>query len=283
MAVSIGAALSEAAETLRAQEIRDPRLDAALLLGHVLQRDRAFLIAHREMELSPPELQAFHGFVSRRASGEPVQYLTHHQEFYKLDFEVTPEVLIPRPETELIVEAALKLLPPGESCEFADVGTGSGCLAISILHEHPQARAVALDISGRALRVARRNAEHHELSNRLELVLSDVFAALANDRRFDLIVSNPPYVSDAEMKTLQREVRREPANALAGGPDGLSVVRRLLLETPAHLKAAGYFIFEIGIGQAEMLRGLIDERVWKLIGIQRDLAGIPRTIVLQKK
>jgi len=282
MAVSIGAALSEAAETLREQEIRDPRLDATLLLAHLLQRDRAFLIAHREMELSPRQLEAFRGFVSRRAKGEPLQYLTKHQEFFKSDFEVTPDVLIPRPETELIVEAALKLLPSGASYEFADVGTGSGCLAISILREHPKARAVALDISARALRVARRNSEHHQVSNRLELVESNLFANLASDRRFDLIVSNPPYVSDAEMKTLPREVLREPANALAGGPDGLSVVRRLLLDAPAYLKASGYFIFEIGIGQAEVLPGLIDERAWKLIEIQRDLAGIPRTVVLQK-
>ncbi|HYW73929.1 MAG TPA: hypothetical protein VE961_23095, partial [Pyrinomonadaceae bacterium] len=121
-----------------------------------------------------------------------------------------------------------------------------------------------------------------QVSNRLELVESNLFANLASDRRFDLIVSNPPYVSDAEMKTLPREVLREPANALAGGPDGLSVVRRLLLDAPAYLKASGYFIFEIGIGQAEVLPGLIDERAWKLIEIQRDLAGIPRTVVLQK-
>jgi release factor glutamine methyltransferase len=183
----------------------------------------------------------------------------------------------------LIVEAALNLLPQAKGCHFVDVGTGSGCLAISILREHRKARAVALDISECALQVAQRNATRHDVSDRLRLAQSDLFASLANDEMFDLIVSNPPYVSDAEMKTLPPDVQREPVNALAGGPDGLSVIRRLLHDAPAHLKTAGSLIFEIGIGQEEMLRRLIDENVWRLDEVRRDLAGIPRTVILLKK
>jgi len=283
MPVSIGAALTEAAEELRSQGIIEPRLEASLLLGHVLQRDRAYLIAHNEQELRPDQLAVIRRFVDRRANGEPLQYLTNHQEFFKLDFEVTPDVLIPRPETELLVEAALDFLPPHSKLQFADLGTGSGCVAISILHERVNASATAIDRSDRALDVARRNAERHGVTNRLELVSSDLFTAVLAGGLFDLIVSNPPYVSDAEMKTLQPEVKWEPFAALAGGPDGLAIIRRLLNEGGAHLKTAGYLIFEIGLGHGERIQRLIDKGVWRLVEVRRDLAGIPRTVVLQKK
>jgi len=283
MPVSISAALTEAAEELRKHGIIEPRLDASLLLSHVLQRDRAYLIAHNEQELRPDQLAVIRSFVDRRANGEPLQYLTNHQEFFKLDFEVTPAVLIPRPETELLVEAALDVLLPNSKLQFADLGTGSGCVAISILHERVNASATAIDRSDRALDVARRNAERHGVTNRLELVRSDLFTEVLAGGLFDLIVSNPPYVSDAEMKTLQPEVKWEPVAALAGGPDGLAIIRRLLNEGGAHLKTAGYLIFEIGLGQGERIQRLIDKGVWRLVEVRRDLAGIPRTVVLQKK
>src|SRR5215471_13236721 len=236
MPVSIGAALTEAAEGLRSHGIIEPRLEASLLLGHVLRRDRAYLIAHNEQELRPDQLEVIRSFVDRRASGEPLQYLTKHQEFFKLDFEVTPDVLIPRPETELLVEAALDVLLPNSKLQFADLGTGSGCVAISILHERANASATAIDTSDRALDVARRNAERHGVTNRLQLIRSDLFTEVPAGGLFDLIVSNPPYVSDAEMKTLPPEVKWEPAAALAGGPDGLTIIRRLLNEGGAHIK-----------------------------------------------
>ena len=282
MAVSIRAALTEAAERLRTRDVAEPGLNASLLLGHVLQRDRVFLIAHAEDEVAPPQLEAFQALLSRRSDGEPLQYLTKHQEFFKLDFEVTGDVLIPRPETELLVEAALEVLPPDSELQFADLGTGSGCVAISILHERMQASATAIDISDCALAVARRNAERHGVRTRLRLVRSDLFTEVAAGELFDLIVSNPPYVSDAEMKTLQPEVKWEPAAALAGGPDGLTIIRRLLNDGRAHMRTAGYMIFEIGWGQSEKIPALIDTEVWTLVEIRRDLAGIPRTVVLQK-
>lgn len=283
MAVSIGAALTEAAERLRAHEIAEPRLEAALLLGHLLQRDRAYLIAHINEELPGDQLDAVRRFVARRADGEPLQYLTNHQEFFKLDFEVTPDVLIPRPETELIVETALTLLPHDRQSGFVDVGTGSGCVAISILHEHRKTHATAVDVSGRGLQVARRNAERHGVGDRLRLVESDLFAALPANQIFDLIVSNPPYVSSVDMEHLQREVQREPRRALEAGSDGLDVIRRLLQEAPDHLNKGGHLIFEFGIGQDAAIRDLVDRDAWELVEIQKDLQQIPRTIVMQKR
>lgn len=282
MSVSIGSALSEAARTLAAN-ISEPRLDAALLLSHVIGRDRAFLIAHPEVTIAGPQLKEFEELIARRAQGEPLQYLTGHQEFFKLDFEVTPDVLIPRPETELIVEAALELVDPNAAFAFADLGIGSGCLAVSILNECRKARALGIDISEQALRITQRNAERHRVANRLSLIQSDLFDAISVTEMFDLIVSNPPYVSDDEMKTLQREVQREPRAALAGGSDGLALIRRLLLEAPGHLRRGGYLIFEFGINQDVSIRDLVDREVWKLIEIRNDLQQIPRMIVLQKK
>jgi release factor glutamine methyltransferase len=283
MAVSIGAALAEAAEGLRAHGIVEPRLEAALLLGHVLQRDRAYLIAHVDQELRREQLELVRSFVARRASGEPLQYLTNHQEFFKLDFEVTPDVLIPRPETELIVETALTVLGREPQSGLLDVGTGSGCLAISILHEYRNAHGTAIDLSARALQVAQRNAERHGVADRLRLIESDLFAALSADRRFDLIVSNPPYVSSDELERLQREVQREPRRALDGGRDGLDVIRRLLRDASAHLKSRGHLIFEFGIGQDAPIRDMVDRDVWELIEVRKDLQQIPRMIILRSR
>src|SRR5581483_9943124 len=168
-----------------------------------------------------------------------------------------------------IVEAALELADQ-RAINFADVGTGSGCIAISLLNELPNARAVAIDISASALQ-------------RIRLVASDGFAAIDSNETFDLIVSNPPYVSDEEMKDLQREVRYEPTNALAGGRDGFAVIRRLLDDAPRFLPSSGHFIFEIGFGQGEAVKELIDPATWELIEIRNDLADIPRTVILRKQ
>ncbi len=282
MSVSIDYALASAAQTLRTAGIDQPQTDASLLLADLLRRDRAYLIAHADSELRAAEHEEFQSRVARRAAGEPLQYIMGRQQFFKLDFEVTPDVLIPRPETELIVEAALELADQ-RAINFADVGTGSGCIAISLLNELPNARAVAIDISASALQVARRNAERHHVLQRIRLVASDGFAAIDSNETFDLIVSNPPYVSDEEMKDLQREVRYEPTNALAGGRDGFAVIRRLLDDAPRFLPSSGHFIFEIGFGQGEAVKELIDPATWELIEIRNDLADIPRTVILRKQ
>lgn len=282
MSVSIDSTLASASQALRTAGIDQAQTDASLMLADLLRRDRAYLIAHSDSELTAAEHKEFQSRVARRAAGEPLQYITGHQEFFKLDFEVTSDVLIPRPETELIVEAALGLIDQ-QAINFADIGTGSGCIAISLLNELPNARAVAIDISVGALQVARRNAERHQVLDRIRLVESDAFAAINSSETFDLIVSNPPYVSDVEMKDLQQEVRYEPASALAGGRDGFDVIRRLLDDAPQFLRSSGHFIFEIGFGQGEAVKELIDPAVWKLIEIRRDLADIPRTVILRKR
>jgi len=250
-------------------------------MAHVLGRDRTFLIAHADGEVSEEEFRAFRVLIGRRADGEPMQYITGRQEFFKLDFEVTPSVLIPRPETELIVEIALELLRDDSQPILADIGTGSGCIAISLLHEMRAAQAVATDISMAALAVAQRNGERHHVTDRLELLKSDCFSAMDASGSFSLIASNPPYVSDDELKDLQTEVHHEPRAALAAGANGLSIIRRLLLQAPPFLRPGGYFVFEIGFGQSEAVEQLIDRRIWKLLEIRRDLQQIPRTFVLR--
>ncbi len=282
MTASIDSALLEATAKLAQNNIKESRGEATLLLGDVLNKDRAFILARPEMTLSAEQIETFRSFVARRGTGEPLQYITGHQGFYKLDFEVSPDVLIPRPETELIVEAALELFARDAPVRFADIGTGSGCIAISLLAELANAQAMAIDISDAALEIARRNAVRHRVIDRLELRQSDGFASIERALRFDLVVANPPYVSDREMRSLQREVQREPALALAGGPDGFEVIRRLLIDAPGHLNTGGYFIFEIGFGQGERVKELFDPATWELIEIRNDLAGIPRTVVLRK-
>ena len=279
----IGNAVTAGAQRLREGGVADPRRDAESLLAHVIGRNQTFVFTHANDALKNEEYELFRSLIERRAGGEPLQYLTGHQEFYKLDFEVTPAVLIPRPETELIIEAALELLRDDPEPHIADVGTGTGCLAISILHELPTARAVAIDASPSALRVAQRNAEHHKVADRLTLLESDCFAAVDASLRFGLIVSNPPYVSEVEMKSLQREVNYEPRAALAAGPDGLAIIRRLLIEARLFLHPGGHLVFEIGFGQSEAVQQLIDPRVWELVEIRADLQKIPRAFVLRGK
>ena len=283
MTVSIESAIQEGAEKLRAGTVTEARREAGSLLAHVLERDRGFVIAHAGDSLADALYDDFRRLISRRTRGEPLQYITGHREFFKLDFEVSPDVLIPRPETELIVEAVLELCKDDPSPFIADIGTGSGCIAISVLHELPAAEAVATDISLAALHVARRNAERHGVQRRLTLVESDCFEAVCLPKPFLLIASNPPYVADDELERVPREVRFEPRTALAGGQDGLSVIRRLLDDARPFLCSGGHLVFEIGFGQSDAVEQLMDRRVWKLREIRKDLQGIPRTFVLQKK
>jgi len=283
LGLSISSAIREGARRMREADVAEPRREAGSLLAHILGRDRSFIVAHADDLLTDEQCNALLSLVERRASGEPLQYLTTHQEFFKLDFEVTPDVLIPRPETELIVETALELLRDDPAPYFADIGTGSGCIAISMLQDLPGARAIATDVSPAALRVAQRNAERHGVTDRLVLLESDCFSALDANASLTLIASNPPYVSEDELKTVQREVSYEPRAALAAGSDGLAVIRRLLREARPFLRPGGYFVFEIGFGQSEAVERLVDRRVWKLLEIREDLQRIPRTFVLQGK
>lgn len=255
---SIAGALAAAARLLTQSGIDEPRRDAQTLLARLIERDRSYLIMHPDEPLTDDAARRFRDAITRRAAGEPVQYITGRQEFFGLDFAVTPAVLIPRPETELVVEATLELSNAGEPFAFCDVGTGSGCITVALLHHRPGALSVALDISPAALAIARSNAARHNVTERVDFVASDVFDALRVDRetkRFAIIVSNPPYIDANEIPALQREVRdHEPRAALTPGDDGLAVVHRLLTDAPAHLAPGGHLVFEIGYGQAPAVR-----------------------------
>jgi release factor glutamine methyltransferase len=286
MSTSIAQAILEGANKLRQAGVPDERREAGSLLMYVLARDRSYILTHAEAELSDQQLDRFIAALTERAQGKPLQYITGRQEFFGLEFEVNGDVLIPRPETELLVEAALSLVSQNEAPFICDVGTGSGCIVVTLLHKLPLARAVALDISPAALAVAERNATRHGVHDRLSLVTSDCFAGLqsASGTDFDLIVSNPPYVAAGAIDSLQREVRDfEPRAALVSGEDGLTVIRRLLLESGERLKSGGFLIFEIGFDQHDAVRQLIDENCWKLLEVFADLQGIPRTFALTKR
>jgi release factor glutamine methyltransferase len=284
MTISIAEALWQAAQVLRQSGVPEARREAGSLLVHVSGKNRTFLLSHAEALLTAEEVEQYRQAVERRAAGEPLQYITGTQDFYGLEFMVTRDVLIPRPETELLVESALNLIG-GQTVapEICDVGTGSGCIAITLVHELSQARAMAVDISEPALRIAQRNAERHGVHERITFRRSDCFEALPANIVFDLIASNPPYVSAKALAGLQREVRdHEPAVALSPGLDGLSVIRRLLSDAPAFLKPQGYLVLEIGFDQGEAVRQLVAEQTWNLLDMRADLQGIPRIVLLQK-
>jgi release factor glutamine methyltransferase len=286
MDLSIAESILAATQTLRRAGVSEARREASSLLEHVIDRDRTFIITHAEHLISAEQLESFRESVSRRAKGEPLQYITGRQAFYGFEFEVTKDVLIPRPETELLVEAAVNLV--GASTEglfICDVGTGSGCVAIALLRELPSAQAIGVDISAAAIQVAERNAALHSVSERLNFIVSDCLAALPNhEAKFDFIVSNPPYVNGSAWDGLQREVRNhEPRIALTPGADGLAVIKRLLSESPDFLKPNGYLLMEIGFDQGSAVQSLIDGDVWKLLDIHQDLQSIPRIVALQKR
>lgn len=270
--------LRDASEVLRAADIKEPRRDAASLLAFALGRDRTFLIAHTEYELSETEEKLFREILRRRAGREPLQHITGRQEFYGLDFEVSSDVLIPRPETEAIVEAAVEILRASQNPRFCEVGVGSGCISVSILREVETAAACGLDISEKAIEIARRNASRHRVSDRFELKISDVFENLENEL-FDLIVSNPPYISIGDFAGLEPEVRDfEPRFALTDERNGLSIIERIVVEAPRFLFPGGSLLLEIGFGQAESVREMFSPKIWRAIDLLPDLQGIPRTV-----
>lgn len=279
--MDISETLESATDILRSSGITEPRREAASLLAFALQKDRTFLFAHSEYRLCDQEKRKFQQLVERRAAHEPFQYITGHQEFYGLDFAVTKAVLIPRPETELIVEHALELLRPRANPRFCEVGVGSGCISIAVLHKIRTATALGLDISAEALEIAGQNAQKHYAAERLKLELSDVFAVL-REERFDLIVSNPPYVPSGELADLQAEVREfEPQIALTDGKDGLSIIRRLITESPKFLKPESFLLLEIGFSQAAKVSAMFDPAIWRARDILPDLQGIPRMVKAQ--
>jgi release factor glutamine methyltransferase len=313
-ALDVRAALKEAIARLRAAHVASHTLAAELLLMHALACDRTWLYTNPETPIDPGVVREYFALVARRASGEPTQYLTGKQEFWGLDFEVTPAVLIPRPETEHVIEVALERLgprgikidmatgAPNPELRVADVGTGSGCLAVAFAHELPHAEITATDISAAALDVARRNAVRHSVLDRIHFVHTNLLDACIDDallthyppaipdqksgitrhrwQPFDLIVSNPPYVARTEAGTLAREVRdHEPHAALFGGPAGTEIYSRLIEQAGELLRAGGILVLELGHNSADEVRKMLDVQPrWANVSITSDLAGIPRVL-----
>jgi len=230
--------------------------ETEVLLAHALGRDRAWLYAHSEDALPVERAIAFHQLLVRRAAGEPIAYLTGHREFWSLDLAVTPDVLIPRAETELLVELALQKIPQGVRVEIADLGTGSGAIALALARERPRASVLASDASAAALGVARDNARRLGIGN-VEFFESDWLAAFGV-RHFDVIVSNPPYIAENDAHLGQGDPRFEPRAALVAGADGLDAIRVLVRDAPAHLKTGGWLLFEHGFAQGPACRALIE-------------------------
>ena len=282
--MKLSSAITEAAERLRSSSARgDARLDAETLLMHILGRDRAYLYAHPELELACHELTKYHEALTRRSSGEPLQYITGRQEFWGFDLRVTPAVLIPRPETEHAVETALELLRGIQSPHIVDVGTGSGCIALALASEMPEATIEAVDIAPEALDVASANAERLGFARRIRFAQSDLLEIfLQSTAAFDLVVSNPPYVGKNEADKLQIEVRQhEPHAALFGGAEGLDIYRRLIPQAHQVLKTNGWLVMEIGYSQEQAIRDLLTE--WQDVHSVQDLQGIPRVVVARKR
>jgi release factor glutamine methyltransferase len=258
----------------------NPRRDAELLLLRLVGRDRAFLLTHSDTQLTPEQALRYDDWLRRRAAQEPIQYILGEQEFFGLAFAVTPDVLIPRPETEHLVEALLAWVPHDQPLRIADIGTGSGAIAVALAHALPLAQVSALDISIAALSVAKRNAETHHVAERMRFLESDLLSVVTGEI-FDAIVSNPPYVAETDRASLEPQVRDfEPAGALFAGPSGLEVYERLVPQAHAALKAGGWLLLEIGQGQRDALARLLAG--WNSVSFIDDLQGIPRVACAQR-
>jgi release factor glutamine methyltransferase len=264
------------ASALRVAAARIGAFEARLLLAHVLAEPRSHLVAHPERTLGGADLGRFHGLVERRAAGEPIAYIVGEREFWGLTLRVSPAVLIPRPETELLVERALEMLPDGTPRSVLELGTGSGAVAITIARERPQARVVATDASADALAVARDNARRHGVP--VSFMRGDWFAPVG-DGPFDLIVSNPPYVASADAHLSRGDVRFEPRIALDGGRDGLDCIRRIALEAYARLAPGGWLALEHGFDQDAACRDLLTGAGYEAVRDCVDLSGQPRVCV----
>jgi len=252
------------------------RLTAELLLADTLKTERVKLYMDLDRPLVADELSSFRALIQRRLAGEPTQYLIGHREFYGRRFAVDARVLIPRPETELLVEAVLRVLPKDAPRRVLDVCTGSGCIAISVAKERPLAEVVAIDVSPEALAVARANADALGVSDRVRFLEGDLFTPLASEARFDVIVSNPPYIRTAELGSLQREVQREPRLALDGGEDGLALVRRIAESAPAFLVPGGRLALEIGDEEGAAVKTLLTRAGYLEVAIEQDYARLDR-------
>ena len=279
---TVSGARTWAVEELKRARIDSPMLTGDLLLGFVLGWARVRLLSHTEQTIQDEMWSRFRIVVQRRSNGEPLQHLTGEQEFFGLAFRVTPDVLIPRPETEILVEKALELIKShgSSNVRFADIGTGSGCIAISIAREIPSSRGFAVDISFNALNIAQENAKRHGVEGRIVFARSDLLACFPEKPCLDFVFCNPPYIAMDEYDSLPSEVKNhEPHRALFGGKSGFDIYRRLIPEVSSRLVDGGYLLLELGAGQAQQVRRLVGKEGLSVQAILNDLQGIPRCLV----
>ena len=258
--------------------IESSRLDAELIISHVLNVQRVMLYAHFDRPLDPKELTSIRELVKRRAQHEPIAYLLGTKEFWSLDFDVNKNVLIPRPDTEVLVEVCLELMKDSESSRLADIGTGSGCIAVALAHELKNSTVDAFEISAGAREVAQRNISKNHVEDRVTLYESDLFSGRQeSSQKYHLIASNLPYIPSADVDTLSSEVKdHEPRQALDGGPDGLDLIRDLVATAGKHLEPGGFLVLEAGFDQLNALENLLDAAGFGAINIRKDYAGHPR-------
>ncbi|MXY70289.1 MAG: peptide chain release factor N(5)-glutamine methyltransferase [Acidobacteriia bacterium] len=276
--MGIATTLRRAAQRLRTRRVHAPELTARVLLADLLNRDQAWLVAHSDDEIEHSLAERYEEAVRRRCEGVPMQYIRELQEFYGLDFYVNPDVLIPRPETEHVVEAALRRTRPGNL--VLDVGTGCGAIAVSLAKHAPGATVLASEISPVAARVAKHNAAR--LNASVQFFLGDVTGAIGASQ-VDVLVSNPPYVPLRDAPGLQAELRHEPPVALFGGEDGLGVIRRLVSDARRVLKPGGWLLAEIGFGTRDAVAALFDRSQWQRPDFLSDLAGIDRVVATRAR
>ena len=290
-------ALAAAIAHLDAADVGSPRMNAEMLLMFVLGVDRAYLYAHPERELTPEEQTRYDEVLAQRADDVPSQYITGHQEFWGLDFVVSPAVLIPRPETEHLVEAVLELARGVAHPRIVDVGTGSGCVALALAHELKEAEIYAVDLSADALETARANAARLQLDQRVHFLRTDVLSVIPSESfspsrgacfsgfcDFDFVVSNPPYVAFREADKVQKSVFRfEPRMAVFAGENGLDVIRPLIQQAQEALKPGGWLVLEIGYSMREAVVNLLSTAIWEDVRVFPDLQGIPRVVAVRRR
>lgn len=283
---TVGRLLTWTTDFLKGKGADSPRLDAEVLLAHARGCQRIELYTAFEEEPAETVRTTFRELVGKRAKGTPVAYLVGRREFFSLNFEVTPEVLIPRPETETLVVRAIDLAKClGESPTIADIGTGSGIIAVTMAKRVKNCHVTAVDISPAALGVARRNAEKHGVAERIEFVESDLFVAVPADKKFEMVLSNPPYVATHEMATLPADVRDfEPHMALDGGVNGAEVIERLVPQAAERLNPGGWLLMEVGPANAELVENIVKANaVFELGETLKDTAGLPRVVQAKRK
>lgn len=280
---TIGALLKWTEQYFEKKGIETPRMDAEILLAHVLKKERIYLYAYYDQPVVKEELGQFRELVKRRGERISVAHLLGTKGFMGLEFFVTMDVLVPRPDTEVLVEAVLEYGKEMEKGTIVDIGTGSGAILGSVLHYMPNWHGVGVDISTKALAVAKKNVEALGLQDRMELIESDLFSSL-EEKEYDVLVSNPPYLTAQDMRQLEPEVKYDPVLALDGGEDGLSYYRRILEQGWRYIKPSGYMMLEIGINQKEAICAIAEQlKVYKICEVRKDYGHLDRVVILQRE